>query len=99
MFLKNNKTITNCLYSTYNGTVLIHNSKFSILKFVKYSTTGKGKKWDYSVEFWKNLRDTASFTAEHAVCAVRARAHRRPERSRRIYSEIKADAVLSKAEG
>jgi len=45
--------------------------------------------------FFINLRETASFIDEHAVRTVRACAHRRPERSRRIYRGINADFELS----
>jgi hypothetical protein len=38
-----------------------------------------------SGHIFKNLHDTATFIAEHAVRAIRACAHRRPERGRRIY--------------
>jgi hypothetical protein len=34
----------------------------------------------YKVKFLKNLRETAFFIAEHAVCTVRASEHRRPIR-------------------
>jgi hypothetical protein len=63
-----------------------------------HSTTGNRKKRAFFVNFSENLRDTAFFIDEHAVRTVRACAHSRPERSRRIYRRINRRLTLIDAD-
>jgi len=69
----------------------IFNSSFSILHsefcfYIFYDRQSKKAGF-----FSKNLHYTAFFIDEHAVRTVRACAHSRPERSRRIYRRMNTD--------
>jgi hypothetical protein len=96
--------ILHSTFSILHSPFYILHSSFSILHspfyilhspfyihFVKYYTNGNQKKRANSGIFSKNVRYTAFLIAEHAVRAVRFCAHRRPERSRRIYRGINVD--------